>query len=254
MHESSTRSQCAPPPSPAPARENELWSDLSHEISSPINAIIGFAELLHDGKVGALDTAQRDCVGDILVSSRQLQALLEDLFVLARIEGGRLQPRNEPINPREFVAQISAERPRRLPQQAMPVRGLVADDLPEFDGDRVLLTQLLRLLLAQTTRLNRAGRTLALRIGRAGPAALQIDVLGDAVNAEAAQQRWAELAEPAPARPRRRRSGLFGLALAERLSTGLGGQLAPYAGDDGGAGFRLSLPWRYESPGAGEQV
>ena len=48
---------------------------MSHELRTPLNAIIGFAELMHDGKVGPGSPDHREYRGDILTSSRHLLQL-----------------------------------------------------------------------------------------------------------------------------------------------------------------------------------
>ena len=57
---------------------SERLASLSHELRTPLNAIIGFAELMHDGKVGPVASEQKEFLGDILTSSRQLLRLIDD--------------------------------------------------------------------------------------------------------------------------------------------------------------------------------
>jgi len=243
MQESSTRPQLSQPLLPeAVDPDAELWSDFSHEIRTPLNSIIGFAELLHDGKVGVLTAAQRECIGDILASSQHLQSLLDDLLVLARIDSGWLQPRVEPIDLVTFIDEVCTDFRARRDDFPLQLRGDVAGDLRTIRGDRGLLAKLLRHLLGQAAALNRSGSALIVRTRATGDIALQIDVVGDRITAEAAQQRWAEIAIPMPTHERRRRSGLLGLVLAARIGTALGGLVAPREAQEGDGGFRLTLP------------
>lgn len=57
---------------------------LSHDLRTPLNGIIGFAELIRDGKAGPVTETQREFLGDILESARQLGRLLDQALGLSR--------------------------------------------------------------------------------------------------------------------------------------------------------------------------
>jgi PAS domain S-box-containing protein len=65
-------------------------SNMSHELRIPLTGIIGFAELMYDGKVGSLSPEQREYLGDILASARQLGQFIDDVLDLAKGEAGKL--------------------------------------------------------------------------------------------------------------------------------------------------------------------
>src|SRR5262249_51913247 len=73
---------------------------------TPLNAIIGFADLLHGGMVGRLDAQQREFVGDILTSSRHLLQLINDVLDLAKVESGTLEVVPEPIDLARVVGEV----------------------------------------------------------------------------------------------------------------------------------------------------
>jgi signal transduction histidine kinase len=60
-------------------RKTEALSKLAHDLRTPLSAIMGFAEMLHDAKVGPVTPAQKDLLADILTSSRQILALIDGL-------------------------------------------------------------------------------------------------------------------------------------------------------------------------------
>src|SRR6185503_20661688 len=56
--------------------KSEVMSTLSHELRSPLNAIIGFSEALRDGLLGPMSDAQRECIGNIFAGGQQLLSLI----------------------------------------------------------------------------------------------------------------------------------------------------------------------------------
>ena len=53
---------------------------LTHDLRSPLNGVLGFGKLLHDGKAGALSEQQREVVADIIEGGKAL------LGVVTRLE------------------------------------------------------------------------------------------------------------------------------------------------------------------------
>jgi PAS domain S-box-containing protein len=70
--------------------KSEFLANMSHEIRSPLNSIIGFAQLMHDGKVGPMADQHKEFLGDILTSSNKLLALINDVRDLAKVESGKM--------------------------------------------------------------------------------------------------------------------------------------------------------------------
>src|SRR4029079_14001707 len=79
--------------------KSEFLANMSHELRTPLNGIIGFAELMHNGKVGAVSDAHKEYLGDILTSSKHLLQLINDVLDLAKVESGKTDFRSEPLDP-----------------------------------------------------------------------------------------------------------------------------------------------------------
>lgn len=86
--------------------KSEFLANMSHELRTPLNAIIGFADLMHSGKVGPLAEHHREYLGDILTSSRHLHQLVNDVLDLAKIEAGKVEVRPEPVDLPKAIAEV----------------------------------------------------------------------------------------------------------------------------------------------------
>ena len=73
-----------------------FFSTVSHDIRTPLNAIIGFSELL---KAGFKTDAERDqAMNAIIVSSKTLLGLINDVLDLSKLESGKMEVRPEPTD------------------------------------------------------------------------------------------------------------------------------------------------------------
>jgi signal transduction histidine kinase len=83
--------------------KTEFVANMSHELRSPLNSIIGFSELMHDGKLGPLTEFQKESFGRILNGAHHLLRLINDILDLARVEAGKLEFRPEPVSLSQLI-------------------------------------------------------------------------------------------------------------------------------------------------------
>lgn len=83
--------------------KSRFMAKVSHDLRSPLNGIIGFAELMYHGKVGAVSTEHKEYLGDILSSARQLLILVNDVLDIAKVESGKLVLSPEKVNLSEIA-------------------------------------------------------------------------------------------------------------------------------------------------------
>jgi len=87
----------------ANASKSEFIANMSHEIRSPMNAILGFSEIL----LNMVKTPQeKNFVNNILLSGKTLLALINDILDLSKIESGRIEIFKEPVNLNNLIKEI----------------------------------------------------------------------------------------------------------------------------------------------------
>jgi len=92
--------------------QEEFLAKMSHEMRTPLNAVIGYSEALEAGLVGRLNDRQADYAADIALAARQLNGLVQDLLDADAITRGALNVRCEPICAHEIVDYVlSVTRP-----------------------------------------------------------------------------------------------------------------------------------------------
>ena len=64
----------------------ELMDNISHDLRTPLNIIIGFSELMLGEVPGPINANQRQCLNDILSSSKRLLDLINNILDLSKID------------------------------------------------------------------------------------------------------------------------------------------------------------------------
>jgi signal transduction histidine kinase len=142
---------------------SQFLANMSHELRTPMNAIIGFAQLLHDGKAGGpVSPDQKEFLGDILNSAGHLLQLINDILDLSKVEAGRMEVLNSTfrledvvVEVVQYIAPIMSVKGIRLVRELPP-------DLPPLTTDRRKLLQILLNLLSNAVKFTEQGE---IRIG-----------------------------------------------------------------------------------------
>ena len=209
---------------------SELLAGMGHDLRTPLNAVVGLSELLYDGSCGGLTDEQRECVGDILNSGRQLARLINAVIDLARFEAGH--DRFEPA-PADAVAlaqetvdsfrEAAAQRRITLSVDADPQLAAVCIDVRKF---REILSHFLFAALKNaaeegwvTVGLTAESRSMRIEVSRDGPGI-----------------------PPEPGYGENRGGAGLGLILARRYVETQGGTCGIEAGPGGGSGFWAVIP------------
>jgi PAS domain S-box-containing protein len=134
--------------------KSEFLSSMSHELRSPLNAILGFAQLVQTGSPPPTDT-QMAGIDQILKAGWYLLELINEILDLALIESGRLTLSLEPIS----LVDVMLECQEMIEPQTQKngiIMGFPRFDIPVFvSADRTRVKQVLINLLSNAIKYNR---------------------------------------------------------------------------------------------------
>jgi PAS domain S-box-containing protein len=134
--------------------KSDFLSSMSHELRSPLNAILGFAQLMDSGSPPPLP-AQKASIDQILQAGWYLLQLINEILDLALIESGKLSLSLEPISLPDVLLDCEAMIEPHAQKTGIRV-GFPQFDSPCFvNADRTRLKQVLVNLLSNAIKYNR---------------------------------------------------------------------------------------------------
>ena len=123
---------------------SELLSKVSHDLRTPLGAILGYAELIELGTYGSVSKQQKEKLDLIIDSTKELSSLVNDLLDMSRIEGKGIKLDISPINLEKFVSEIRESLEFSAQKEDILLTCKVDPALPEFiQNDSLRLSQVL---------------------------------------------------------------------------------------------------------------
>jgi PAS domain S-box-containing protein len=138
--------------------KSDFLSSMSHELRSPLNAILGFAQLMESGTPPP-SPAQRQSIAQILQAGWYLLELINEILDLALIESGKLSLSPEPISLADVLSDCRGMIEPLALKSGIGLTLPRFDDTPFIKADRTRLKQVLINLLTNAIKYNRPGGT-----------------------------------------------------------------------------------------------
>ena len=222
--------------------KDQFLATLSHELRSPLNAIIGWTQMLER------DVASPDRVRhaiDIIRRNAKLQAqLIEDILDVSRIISGKLTVERQALDVATLVeTTLNGLLPTASLKQIEVVRE-IPDHLPAIEGDPQRLQQILSNVIANAIKFTPEHGTVSVRCKVSGPRlAIEVEDSGVGIEPELLPYIFDRFRQ-GDSRSTRRHGGLgLGLAIARHLVELQGGDITAHSEGDGrGTTFRIRLP------------
>ena len=133
--------------------KSEFLANMSHELRTPLNAIIGFADILRGEIFGRLgDPHYVEYAGDIRDSGHHLLNLINDVLDVSKIEFGKVELVEEPVDIAAIVDACARLMRDRAEAAGVRLLQFLPPDLPLVQGDERRLKQILLNLLSNAVK------------------------------------------------------------------------------------------------------
>jgi PAS domain S-box-containing protein len=173
--------------------KSDFLSNMSHELRSPLNAILGFAQLIESSSPPPTPT-QKVRVDHILQAGWYLLELINEILDLALIESGKLSLSLEPLSLDELLIECEALSEPQAQQQGIGI------SFPRFDSpcfvsaDRTRLKQIIFNLISNAIKYNRPGGTVEVTCDASADRRVRINVRDNGEGLS--EQKLAQLFQP----------------------------------------------------------
>ncbi|MFI9373574.1 hybrid sensor histidine kinase/response regulator [Streptomyces parvulus] len=209
--------------------KTRFWANVSHELRSPVNAVIALTRLLLAPEAEPLSAEQRQQVTLVHASGNTLLALVDELLDVAKAEAGRLEPHPVDTDLRALFHQLRGTL-QSITQPGVHLRIPDYTQQSTLVTDEVMLTRILRNVLSNALKFTTEGSvTVDVTERGTGPERrfrFRVRDTGVGIPPDE-QKRVFEEFYQVPGQHQRGRTGTgLGLPYALRLTEGLGGTLS----------------------------
>ena len=236
----------------ASAAKTDFLSHMSHELRTPLNGVLGYTQVLLRDQTTT--PGQRKSLAAIESCGRHLLALINDVLDLAKIEAGRLELDDKPIDLHAVLDGACHITEPRANAKGIEVVQERAPDVPRFIlGDDTKLKQVVVNLMGNSAKFTEAGRV-TLRATLAGGARVKIEVVDTGIGMT--REELLGVFEPFRQAEGGKVSGGtgLGLAISRRMVEAMGGSIEVTSEKGRGTTFWFELPVRRAEAGEVEHV
>ena len=246
----------------ASATKSQFLSNVSHELRTPLTSVIGFTKLVRkrleetvfpvvpaaavtaDPKLERAMRQVGDNLGIMVAEGERLTALINDVLDLAKIEAGRLDWRDGPVDVGEIVARATAATAALFDQTGLALVVDFAGDLPATRGDRDRLIQVVINLLSNAVKFTPSG-SVSISARHAGDdIVVAVADTGIGIAPEDHDRVWEQFGQAGDTLTDKPRGTGLGLPISREIVEHHGGRMWLESAHGVGSTFSFTLPVR----------
>jgi signal transduction histidine kinase len=224
--------------------KSQFLANMSHEFRTPLNAIIGFTEVLQDQIPGPLNAEQLEYLGDIHNGGQLLLRLINDVLDLSKVEAGRLELFYEIFPIAQMVRETTTTLRGLAEKKGLTIQLNLPPDLGLITADQIRFKQVLYNLLSNALKFTDAGTITVSAMLENQQLHLTVTDTGIGIRAEDIDRIFIEFSQVDASHSRRHEGTGLGLALSRRLVEAHRGRIWVDSAFGAGSTFHVVLPLR----------
>ena len=139
------------------ALKTQFLSNISHDLRTPLTAIITHAEILRDGILGDVSSKQRESINTIIAGGRQLLDMIAEILMHARDSSEPLTLVESEFTIHEVVEQVTSLNESLVARKGLTLERYLSTELPSVRGDRDKVIHVLTNLLGNAFEFTPSG-------------------------------------------------------------------------------------------------
>jgi PAS domain S-box-containing protein len=224
--------------------KSQFLANMSHELRSPLNAIIGFSDLLCTEGMVVEPAQQRQFIGHIRTSGRHLLQLINDVLDMSKVESGKFDFYPEPVDLAALIGEVRGVMFSLLQARHQTLRIDVAPAVAKVVTDPARLKQALFNYLSNAIKFTPDGGEICVRAFADGSDRFRVEVrdVGAGIDPADLSRLFVEFQQLDAGYTKRHQGTGLGLALTRRLVQAQGGEVGVHSVPGQGSVFHLVLP------------
>ena len=172
--------------------KSDFLATLSHEVRTPLNAIIGYGELAQiETNYEDQSARQKEYAANIVAAGYHLLRLIDEILDLAAIEAGHIPLENEAIDVAFVVQEVSNLLLPEAASRRVTVDLALPQQLPQAFGDRVKLWQILLNLIGNAIKFTPEGGNVHVSAATASCGGLRVSIADNGIGMTSDEMRTA---------------------------------------------------------------
>lgn len=221
-----------------------LLANVSHDLRTPLGAILGYSEMMKEEMYGPINQKQREIIQKMINSINNLTGMVSQLLDQAKLEANTLSLIEGPFDPRELVESIQATMQILAEAKGLQLCCEVAVDVPvTITGDAERLQQIFNNLVGNAIKFTEAGRV-KVNVYRPDEAhwAIAVSDTGPGIPQDAHAYIFEAFRQVDGSATKKHSGSGLGLSIVKQLAELMGGQVQLTSEVGSGSTFTVVLP------------
>jgi signal transduction histidine kinase len=230
------------------ALKTQFLANISHDLRTPLTAVITHAEILRDGLLGPLSDRQLESIGGIISGGRQLLEQVGEILTYARGAANQLTISRTTFDFADVIAQLGALNDALVSKKGLTLSTDVQPDLAPLHADREKISHVVGNLLGNAIDFTPHGGRVWVRAFSAEndgtqECVVEVGDTGIGISAEHHDLVFREFAQVDASASRRHHGTGLGLTIARKLVELHGGRIWLESELGAGSRFYFTIPY-----------
>ncbi len=223
--------------------KSQFIANVTHELRSPVNAIIGLAELMKMSCDKGYVDQLRDRLSLLMSNAANLRAVITNILDLSKIEAGKMEIITEDFDLAGVLRETAETTRVLLGPKPVSVEVSISEGMAGMKSDRVKIRQIMTNLMSNAAKFTDKGQILLSAARTGGEVVISVSDTGIGIREEDLERLFEAFSQLEDAKTKRHEGTGLGLMITKNLVDLLGGRVTVRSEFGKGTAFDVYLPF-----------